>query len=333
MTQSSDIWVYVEQQGGRAARVSLELLGKAAELAASPGLGVAAVIVGDSLDELAGELTRFADRVYLIEHPELLHYQNRAYAYTVAELLRAHAPAVFLAGATELGEELIPAIAARLGTGVTAHCIDLRFAPHEGKQLLFQTVPGWGGGKRIDIICPRHRPQVATVKPGVFSPPPAGTDRQGTVEVVPPQLPEALFRGRTVAVQLQPAGGIPLAEAEVIVAAGWGVQALGGIERLRELATLLGAAIGGTRPVVDKGYLPEEAMIGQSGKIVFPRLLIAIGASGATHFTTGFERAAFVLAVDKNQAAPIFMAADVGIVGDVREVLPALVEEVRKVKG
>lgn len=333
MGQAKEVWVYAEPRDGHIAKVSLELLGKATELGQQLGGRVVSLLVGSGVEKLASDLSaQGAERVYLVDDPRLGYYQSEAYAGIVADLVKEHVPEIFLLGATEIGEDLAPRVAAKLGTGLTAHCVDLRIKERDGVPLLYQTVPGWGGGNKIDIICPEKRPQMATVKPGVFDLPAAKKDKRSEVVRVPPQLGDKHFRARTIEVKQEPLCELPLAEAEVVVAAGWGVYSLGGIEPVRRLAEAACGAVAGTRPMVDKGLIPQDRMIGQSGKVVSPRLFISLGASGAMHFTTGFERAKFVLAIDQNPKAPIFEVADVGIVGDLREVLPCLIEEFQRLK-
>jgi electron transfer flavoprotein alpha subunit len=333
MENSRETWVYAELRGGKLARVSLELLGKGLELSEKLGAGLVSVLVGSGVEDSGSELlSHGADKVYVIDDPRLEHYQNQAYAAVIADLIKEHQPEIFLLGATAIGEDLAPCIAAKVGTGLTAHCIDLRLEDCDGVATLHQTVPGWGGGKRVDIICPHQRPQMATVKPGVFVVPQMKRDRKGQIVKVSPRLDDRLFRARTVEITEEAECELPIEEADVVVAAGWGVNALGNMDLVRELAEMLGGAVAGTRPLLDKGWITPDCMIGQSGKVIGPNLLVSLGASGAMHFSTGFERAKFVLAVDQNPLAPIFQAADVGIVGDLREVLPPLILELRKLK-
>jgi len=331
---SRETWVYAEQRGGKLARVSLELLGKGVELSEKLAGGLVSVLVGSGIEALASELlSHGAEKVYVIDDPRLEHYHNQAYGAVIADLVKEHQPEIFLLGATAIGEDLAPCIAAKVGTGLTAHCIDLRIEDCDGVATLHQTVPGWGGGKRVDIICPQQRPQMATVKPGVFVVPHGKKHRQGQIVKVSPQLEDRLFRARTLEMTEQEGSELPIEEADVVVAAGWGVNALGNMDMVRELAEVLQGAVAGTRPLLDKGWITADRMIGQSGKVIGPNLFISLGASGAMHFSTGFERAKFVLAVDQNPQAPIFQAADLGIVGDLREVLPCLIEQVKRLKS
>ncbi len=334
MGTGRDTWVYAEQRMGRLARVSLELLSKGSEISRELGGGLVAVLVGSGVEPLASKLiSHGADTVYVIEDPRLRYYHNQAYAAAIADLVAERQPEVLLVGATAIGEDLAPSIAARLGTGLTAHCIDLRMEDSNGVAMLHQTVPGWGGGKRVDIICPERRPQMATVKPGVFVVSHERKNAQGQVVKIAPRLSDRLFRARTVEIRDEAECDLPIEEAEVVVAAGWGVNSLGGMDLVHELAEVLEGAVAGTRPLLDKGWITSDCMIGQSGKVIGPNLFISLGASGAMHFSTGFERAKFVLAVDQNPHAPIFQAADVGIVGDLREILPPLILELRKLRA
>ena len=332
MGQDKEIWVYAEQRRGQLAKVSLELLSKAGELCKHLGAGLTSILVGYEVEKLTSELSLYADKVYAVDNTKLELYQNQAYASVVADLVKEHKPEILLMGATEIGEDLAPCIAAKVDTGLTTHCIDLKIHDYGGMPILYQTVPGWGGAKRVDIICPQARPQMATVKPGIFATAVPTKDRKGKVNIISPQLNDKLFRAKTVEIKEEKTSNLPLEEAKVVVAAGWGVNSLGSLDRVQELSDVVGGAIAGTRPMLDKGYIIEDRMIGQSGKTVSPELLISLGASGAMHFTSGFERAKYILAVDQNPQAPIFQVADVGIVGDLRDVVPYLIEEFKKFK-
>lgn len=331
MTETNEIWVLAEKKDGYIARVTLELLGKAMELGTILNVKVASVFIGNHVNELTGELVAYgSEKIYLIDDPKLDYYQSEAYAANVADLVKQYRPAIFLIGSTDTGRDLAPRVAAKAGTGLTAHCISLEIEYHEGVPLLSQIVPGWGVNKRVKILCPQKRPQMATVKPGVFDVP--ERKRQGDCEIVQvtPKIDDRYFRSETIEVHAEEVTSRPIEEADVVIAVGWGVYSMGNLELVKELAEILGAVIGGTRPMMDKGWITEKNMIGQSGKVVNPKLFISLGASGAMHFTTGFEKAKFILAVDENPEAPIFKIADVGIIGDLREVVPCLIDELKK---
>lgn len=336
MGQDKEIWVFGEQRGGCIARVTLELLGKAAELCPKLSAKVACVLVGSGVERLAVDVAAYgARRIYLVDDSRLEFYQSEAYATVIADLIREHAPEILLVGATTIGEDIAPRVAAKVSTGLTAHCVDLRIEDHEGVPLLYQLVPGWGRNTMVAMVCPQRRPQMATVKPGVFLLPVETVPEDAEVVEATAHLCDRDFRATTVEVAEAEPSNLALEGARTVVAAGWGVCSLGGLELVEELAQATGGAVGGTRPVVDKGWVPNDRMIGQSGKVVSPELFISLGASGAMHFTTGFAGSKFILAVDQNPEAPIFKVADIGIIGDLRQVLPRLIEEFRKegVKG
>jgi electron transfer flavoprotein alpha subunit len=329
---SAEIWVVAEQRGGKVEEVSLELLGKATDLSQRMGATVCSVLLGDEVEEAARELVfHGAERVYLLEDVRLRCYHGPAYSKLLAQVMKDHEPQLVLIGATEIGKELAPRVAARLSTGLTAHCIDLHIGEVGGAPHLIHVVPGWGGNLVMHIICPQRRPQMVTVKPGVLPKLARDENRTGKIIRVNPDLRDEDSGGvETLEMVEEPPGGKSLESADVVVCAGWGMSALGDFSGVQELADLLGGAVAGTRPVVDKGWVDEACLIGQSGKTVSPTLFISLGASGAMHYTTGSMGSKVVLAVDCNPQAPIFDMADIGIVGDLREVLPCLIEELRK---
>jgi electron transfer flavoprotein alpha subunit len=320
------IWVFIEQRQGVVQDVGLELLGKARELADAAGVQVAALLLGDGVVPLADNLITFgADVVLVADHPALEAYRLLPYTQVLAEVCRDRQPDILLFGATSLGVELAPRLAARLNTGLSAHCIDLQL---DADGHLLQMVPGWGGGVVATIITPDHRPQMATVMPGVMKklqPAP----RSG--EVIPLNLSENLDLSgpRVLEVHRQEPQELPLEAAEVVVAGGFGVGGPEGWQRLEELARLLGGAVGATRPPVDEGWAAEEQMIGQSGKTVRPRLYIGVGISGMSHHVVGMDEAEFVVAINTDPKAAIFEVADLAIVGDQREIIPLLIDELK----
>lgn len=327
-----DIWVFCESRKGQLNRVSAEILGKAVDLNKSLNAKVAAVIIGDKVDLLSSKAAAYgADKVYTVNNSKLKYYENEAYAYIMADLIKKYSPDIVLFGSTEIGDDLAPRTAAKLGTGLTSHCVDLRIEESQGSPLLFQTVPAWGGSKRIDIICPFARPQMATVKSGVFDMP---AERNGSYEEIHHEvaLPKELFRSRVVEEIDDPSCEESFDNADVVVAAGWGVCAAGVIEKAKELNEIVRGTMGATRPVTDKNIMPENRMIGQSGKIVNPKLFISLGASGATHFTTGFEKSQYIIAINKDPRAAIFDVCDIGLVGDLNKILPLLTDEIKKIR-
>jgi electron transfer flavoprotein alpha subunit len=290
------------------------------------------VLLGDEVEEVAWELVfHGAEKVYLLEDARLRYYQSEAYARLLAGVIKEHEPQIILIGATEIGKELAPKVAAKLRTGLTAHCIDLYVGEVDDAPHLIHLVPGWGGNLVMHIICPQRRPQVVTVKPGVLPKAVRDENRKGRIIRVKPDLRDEDFsRIETVEVVEEPPKGESVESADVVVCGGWGMNALGGFSKVQELADIMGGVVAGTRPAMDKGWVDEARMIGQSGKTVSPGLFVSLGASGSMHYTTGFMSSKVVLAVDQNPQAPIFQMADIGIVGDLREVIPCLIEELRK---
>ena len=332
MNNSGEIWVIGEQRSGRLEEVSLELLSKGAVLSQRMGVTLASVLLGDEVDEAARELVfHGAEKVYLLEDARLRYYQSEAYARLLAGVIKEHEPQIVLIGATEIGKELAPKVAAKLRTGLTAHCIDLYVGEVDAAPQLIHVVPGWGGNLVMHIICPQRRPQMVAVKPGVLPRAVRDKNKVGKVIKVKPDVRDEDFRRiDTVEVVEEPPQGKSLESADVVVCGGWGMNAMGDFSRVQELADILGGVAAGTRPAMDKGWVDGAQLIGQSGKTVSPGLFISLGASGAMHYTAGFMGSKVVLAVDRNPQAPIFQMADIGIVGDLREVLPCLIEELEK---
>jgi len=332
VSNSGEIWVIGEQRRGRLEEVSLELLSKGTALSQSMGVTLSAVLLGDEVEEVARELVfHGAEKIYLLEDARLRYYQSEAYARLLAGVIKEHEPQIVLIGATEIGKELAPRVAAKLRTGLTAYCIDLYVGEVGDAPHLIHVVPGWGGNLVMHIICPQRRPQVVTVKPGVLPKAVRDESRKGKIIKVRPDVRDKDFsRIETVEVVEESPKAKSVESADVVVCGGWGMNALGDFSKVQELADILGGVVAGTRPAMDKGWVDEARMIGQSGKTVSPGLFVSLGASGAMHYTTGFMGSKVVLAVDQNPQAPIFHVADVGIVGDLSEVIPCLIEELKK---
>ena len=324
--EKPQIWVFMEQRGGVLHDVGLELLGKARELAEASGSTVTAVLLGADVAPLTEKvIAHGADTVLVAEHPGLEPYRLLPYTAILDQACRDREPSILLFGATSLGVELAPRLAARLNTGLSAHCVDLKLAKNGD---LVQMVPGWGGNVVASIRCPQHRPQMATVMPGVMKkiPPSPRTGQVITLAVgdVDDYGPQVLEVSREEPQER------PLEAAEVVVAGGWGLGGPEGWKLVEELAHLLGGAVGATRPPVDEGWAAEDQMIGQSGKTIRPRLYIGAGISGMSHHVVGMDGSETVVAINKDPKAPIFDVADICIVGDFREIIPALLEEIRQ---
>ncbi len=326
------IWVFAEQRNGVLAPVTAELLGEARRLAELLGVTVTAILLGDHIADLSAPLLAAgADKVYVAEHPRLQDFLEETYAAALTELARKFRPEIILAGATYLGRAFIPQVAASLKTGLTADCT--AFAIDPGKRLLLQTRPAFGGNIMATIITPRTFPQMATARPGVFKPVTPAANPGGKVRRVELAVLDQSARSRFVATVAEIKERIPLSAAEVIVAGGRGLKDGKNFKLLEELADLLGGAVGATRGAVDAGWIPYAHQIGQTGKTVSPKLYFAIGLSGASQHVVGMQSADVIVAINKDPQAPIFQVADVGLVGDLFEIVPALIQEIKKDRG
>jgi electron transfer flavoprotein alpha subunit len=326
------IWVVAEQRHGALSPVTGELLGEARRLAETLEVKVAAVLLGTGVAPLAPTLLAMgAHKVYLAEHPRLHDFLEETYAAALTELARKYQPEIILAGATYLGRAFIPRVAAALKTGLTADCT--AFAVDEEKRQLLQTRPAFGGNIMATIITPRTYPQMATARPGVFKARPPELSAPGEVIRVEPASLSATTRSRFLKTVAEIKERIPLAAAEVIVAGGRGLKEAKHFRLLEELADLLGGAVGATRGAVDAGWISYAHQIGQTGKTVAPKLYIACGVSGAAQHLVGMQSSDFIVAINKDPAAPIFQVADVGLVGDLFEIIPALIQEIKKDRG
>lgn len=320
------VWVFAEQRDGVLGRVSLELLGKAIELAGALNQKVAAVLLGHQVGHLSELLIAHgADMVYLADHPLLDHYRTLAYTKVITDLVTTHKPAIFLLGATCNGRDLAPRVSRRVGSGLTADCTELTVDPDE--KILLQTRPAFGGNVMATIANRFSRPQMATVRPGVMRvcPVPGHT---GTVVAHAPSLDEAEIGTRVLEVVAEGKRPVNLAAAKVLVAGGRGVGDTAGMALLRELADALDAEIAGTRVAMEAGWIPSEQQVGQTGQTVRPELYIACGISGAVQHRAGMADSRFIVAINRDPYAPIFKVADWGVVGDLFEVVPALTRQI-----
>jgi 4-hydroxybutyryl-CoA dehydratase/vinylacetyl-CoA-Delta-isomerase len=326
MAGKKAIWVYASHRNGSIDPVVLELLGKGADLAQRGGLELEAVILGSQAGGLAEELLEYGPlAVHWVSDPRLEPFSTVIHTHVLADLARRHRPEVILLGSDSRSAALAARVAARLGTGLSAHCIDLKFE----RGLLVETVPGFGGNILANIVCPEARPQMATVPAGVFS---ASRARRQGAHVVKADVPvpDGLRSARQLEIKKREVtGGRTLESADVVVVGGFGVGSRANWALVEELASALNAAVGATRPPVDEGWAAPEQMIGASGKVISPKLYICAGVSGMMHHTVGIQRAKVIVAVNSDARAPIFSIADHGLVGDLNAVLPALVHRLR----
>lgn len=323
--EASGLWVFLEQEEGRLESVTLELLGKGRELADARDLPLTGLFLGRSGEDGARQaIANGADHVLIAEHPLLDVYTTDAYANVAARLILDRKPETLLLGATPNGRDLAGRIAVRLRTGLTADCTGLAW--EEGTGLLLGEVTGFGGGIMASIKCARHRPQMATVRPGIFSLPEPDPERAGRMEFVSVSLTAGEIRTRVL--ERVRHEGADITRATVIVAGGRGVK--GNFEPLTELARLLGGEVGASRVACDLGWIGRDRQIGQTGFVTRPKLALVCGISGATQFTVGIKDAECIVAVNSDPEAPIFEEADLAIVDDLFPVLEALIALLKK---
>ncbi len=322
------VWFWVEQFRGQAGSISWEMAGKGRELADELGTTLTACVLGQGVERVAQEAIYYgADRVFLVDDPTLSVYRTDPYAAVLVELVRKYRPEVFILGASSRGRDLAGSVATQLRTGLTADCTELIIDPET--RLLRQTRPAFGGNIMATILCPHHRPQMATVRHRVFEMPEMDTSRRGQIVRQRPVMGEDEIASKVVDFVTQE-GVVNLADARIIVSGGRGVGGSEGFAPLRELAEVLGGAVGASRSTVDAGWIPYAHQVGQTGRTVRPDLYIACGISGAIQHLAGMKTARCIVAINKDPEAPIFQVAHYGIVGDLFQVVPALVEQFRQ---
>lgn len=322
--ESKSIWVYLEQEGGGFENVSLELLARGREMADQMNWRLVGLILGHQVSDLSElAIAHGADEVRVADHPLLELFTIEAYARVVFQAVVDAKPSIFLLGATPDGRDLAGRLAVRFQTGLNADCTDLHLDPERG--LLVSEVSGFGGGVLALIEMRQHRPQMATVRPGVFEPRKPEADRNGKVIRLPVDLTEDMLRTRVLERVI--GGTVDLSRVPVLVIGGRGVG--GDFETLRQLANLLGGEVGATRPPVDEGHIERERQVGQTGVICSPKVALCCGLSGAFHLVVGIEKADLVIVINSDPEAPIFEFADYCIVGDVHQYLPALIAALR----
>jgi len=338
------VWFWVEQFRGQACSISWEMAGKGRELADELGTTLTACVLGEGVEHIAQEAIYYgADRVFLVEDPTLSVYRTDPYAAVLLHLVQKYKPEVFILGASSRGRDLAGSVATHLRTGLTADCTELNIDPET--RLLRQTRPAFGGNIMATIICPHHRPQMATVRHRVFEMPEMDASRQGRVLSPSASLRMGLSKGQIVRERpvvsedeiaskvvdfITQEGVVNLADARVIVSGGRGVGGPEGFAPIRELAEVLGGAVGSSRAAVDAGWIAYAHQVGQTGRTVRPDLYIACGISGAIQHLAGMKTSRLVVAINKDPEAPIFQVAHYGIVGDLFEVAPALAEQFRQ---
>jgi len=326
--QYKNVYVFVEQREGVIQNVGLELLGKARELADALNEKVYAMLLGHDLTTQAQECIAYgADTVLRVDAPELATYVTEPYAQAIYQIIRDNKPSIVLIGATTIGRDLGPRLSARVETGLTADCTGLEIS--EERELLM-TRPAFGGNLMATIICKEHRPQMSTVRPGVMRMGQRDENRKGTIEDVKINFDKSKFRVRVLETVKQTKNLVDITEAHVLISGGRGVGNAEGFDMLRAMANTIGAEVSASRAMVDAGVLGHERQVGQTGKTVRPDLYFAMGISGAIQHLAGMEESEYIIAINKDKFAPIFNVADLGIVGDVRKIVPLLTEKLKR---
>jgi caffeyl-CoA reductase-Etf complex subunit CarE len=322
------IFVFAEQRRGRLSDSALELLGEGTRLAAETKEPLAAVILGHGVEPLCQTLIEYgANKVFLADDESLADYRTESYTAVLTAVCGKEKPSIFLFGATTMGRDLAPRLAARLEVGLTADCTALALEPETG--LLLQTRPAWGGNIMATIKTARHRPQMATVRPKVMSPARPQPGREGLVERLPVKIDPRGFKVKVLEFRPREDQDKGLDKAQLVVSGGRGLGNAEGFALLEELARLLDGAVGASRPVIDAGWRDHSCQVGQTGRTVAPKVYLACGISGAVQHRVGMENSGLVIALNKDPDAAMMKSADFAATGDLFQVLPALIEELK----
>jgi electron transfer flavoprotein alpha subunit len=326
-----DVWIFAEQRGGELKKVAYQLLGGGRLLADDLGQKLAAVLLGENVGDMAKELIAHgADIVYAADDPKLKNFQTDAYASVICSMISEFKPNIVIYGATHIGRDLAPRIAQRMSLGLTADCTELTIDPEE--RILLQTRPAFGGNIMATIITPRTRPQMATVRPGILKEMEKDDSRKGEIKNVPVKLTDSEIKTKILEIVKEAKKRVNLEEAQIIVSGGRGVGGKDGFNIIRELAEILGGEVGGSRVAVEKEWIEQDHQVGQTGKTVRPKLYIACGISGSIQHRAGMQNSDLIVAINKDPDATIFKICHYGIVGDLHEVVPLLIEEFKKIK-
>jgi electron transfer flavoprotein alpha subunit/Pyruvate/2-oxoacid:ferredoxin oxidoreductase delta subunit len=320
------VWIFAEQREGQLMPVVIELLGEGKKLAGAIGSELCAMLCGSNVAALADALIAYgADKVYFADAPELKTYHTDAYTKVITQAIERYKPEIFLLGATHIGRDLGPCLAVRSCTGLTADCTKLEIDPED--KTFKQTRPAFGGNLMATIVCPNHRPQMSTVRPGVMDKAVYDTSRKGEVIELTVSFKKGDIRTKVVEVVKTLKETVSLTDAEIIVSGGMGIGKPEGFKLLKELADQLGGVIASSRACVDAGWINHSYQVGQTGTTVKPKIYFACGISGAIQHLAGMQNSDYIVAINKNESAPIFEVADYGIVGDLYQVIPALIQE------
>lgn len=334
---SKDVYVLAEQRDGVIQKVGIELIGKAAELAADLGQQVVAVLLGSGIKDKADILIKHgANKVVVVDDPMLAEYVTEPYAKALYEVIKKSDPEIVLFGASSIGRDLAPRVSARVHTGLTADCTKLDIGTIDSMpdtKLLLMTRPAFGGNIMATIVCKDFRPQMATVRPGVMKALARDEARKGEIEEVKVDFTPADMNVTIKEVVKGDKKSVDITEAKILVSGGRGIGSADFFGKLQELADVLGGVVSSSRANVDAGWIEKDRQVGQTGKTVRPDLYVACGISGAIQHVAGMEGAEYIVAINMNDTAPIFDVADLGIVGDVKAIIPKLTEAIAKRKA
>ena len=326
---SKNVFVIAEQRDGKIMKVSYELIGKARELANDLGQDVIAVLMGSGIEAVAGDLAKAgADKVIVVDDPMLAEYVTEPYAKAATAVIKANDPEIVLFGASSIGRDLAPRVSARIHTGLTADCTKLEIDPET--KLLNMTRPAFGGNIMATILCADHRPQMATVRPGVMQAL-ESCDKVGEVEKFAVEFTAADMNVEICEVVKTDKKAVDITEAKILVSGGRGLGSAEGFAQLKDLADVLVGEVSASRAAVDNGWIEKDRQVGQTGKTVRPDLYVACGISGAIQHAAGMEESEFIVAINKEETAPIFSICDLGIVGDLNKIVPKLTEALKKI--
>ena len=325
------VWVFAEQREGELQKVSLELLGEGRKIADKLGVKLTALLLGNNVKSLSDTLGRHgADEVLVVENTLLKHYTTDGYTKVICDLANDRKPGIIFIGATFIGRDLGPRVAARLSTGLTADCTVLDVDVE--KADLLATRPAFGGNLMATIACPDHRPQMATVRPGVFTKLP-DEERNFTVEEVEVKIEDSDIRTKIIEIVKEAKEIVDISEANFIVSGGRGVGSKENFAILEELAEALGGTVAGSRAAVENGWIERDYQVGQTGKTVRPTIYIACGISGAIQHVAGMQESDMIIAINKDATAPIMQTADYAIVGDLFKVIPEMTAQIKAIKA
>lgn len=325
------VFTFAQQVDGEISNVSLELIGKARELAADLGTEVTAVLIGHHVAKLADELAEWgADRVIVIDDEKAEPYRTEPFTQAISAVIHEFKPEIFLYGATAIGRDLAPRVAGRIHTGLTADCTQLEIVDTEEGKQFHMTRPAFGGNLMATIVCAEHRPQMATVRPGVMVKAKREEGRKAEIISFDAKLQENNCYVTVEDVVKEVTEKMDIQDAKILVSGGRGVGGPENFAILQELADALGGTVSASRAAVDSGWQEKDRQVGQTGKTVRPNLYFAIGISGAIQHLAGMEESDYIIAINKDPDAPIFNVSDVGLVGDLFKIVPKLTEAIKK---